>query len=193
MLEKNGNLNLYWAATSNKPCIQTLFYLSFRSFRKHRQARSARKKNRERPSVFFFPHPYPLLLAVNKSPEIYIFNSLCIATLLPSVKVGDRAPSPSFYWGLGGGVGGVCAQAKFFTTRARRTLRRKWRVCEQARNSCRKNGKLNLYWASTSIKRSRPPFCRSIERKYTKISQQPKPDPMDFSCELTTIENYCCN
>ena len=59
IFEKNGNLNLYWAATSNKACIQTLFYFSSRSFQKRRQTRSARKKNKDRPSIFFFPHPYP--------------------------------------------------------------------------------------------------------------------------------------
>ena len=44
-------------------CTQTLFYFSFRSFR----------KIGERPSIFFFLHPYPLALAVNKSPSVFIF------------------------------------------------------------------------------------------------------------------------
>ena len=33
------------------------------------RAWSARKK---KSSIFFFPHPYPLALAVNKSPGVYI-------------------------------------------------------------------------------------------------------------------------
>ena len=123
---------------NRRACSQAMFYLSFRSFRKHRQARSARKKNKERPSIFFFPHPYPLALGVNKSPEVYTFYSPCTETPLPSVKIRDRAPSPSFFLGLGRGGGG-CAEAIFFITRARRILKRKWRFCEQASNSCRKN------------------------------------------------------
>ena len=159
ILEKNGNLNLYWVATSNKACIQTLFYFSFRSFQKRRQARSARKKNKERPSIFFFPHSYPLALGVNKSPEVYIFYSLCTERPLPSEKIGDRAPSPSFYWGWGGG-GSV--HRLYFLSRALDGL---WREnggsVNRLEKVVEKNGKLYLYWAATSIKRSRPPFCRS--------------------------------
>jgi len=81
-------------------CTQTLFYFSFRSFRKHRRAKrvcknecgaqerkinigelaskvsvqeqawSTRKKNK----FFFFPHPYPPALAVNKFPPAYTLS-----------------------------------------------------------------------------------------------------------------------
>ena len=37
-----------------------------------KRARRARKKNKELFSIFFFPHHYPLALAVNKSPAVYI-------------------------------------------------------------------------------------------------------------------------
>ena len=55
-------------------CKQT-FYFSFRSFQKHRQVKWACKNEhraQERKiKIFFFPHPYPLVLAVNKSPAVY--------------------------------------------------------------------------------------------------------------------------
>ena len=34
---------------------------------------SVAPKDVYRPSIFFFPYPYLLALAVNKSPEVYIF------------------------------------------------------------------------------------------------------------------------
>ena len=35
---------------------------------------SVAPKDVYRPSIFFFPHPYPLALAVNKSPAVYILS-----------------------------------------------------------------------------------------------------------------------
>ena len=43
------------------PVTHTLLYFSYRSFRKHRRASSS-------------PHHYPLALAVNKSPAVYILS-----------------------------------------------------------------------------------------------------------------------
>ena len=48
-------------------------------------------------SIFFFPHPYPLALAVNKSPAIYIFYSLCADSPPASITIGNRVHFPSFY------------------------------------------------------------------------------------------------
>ena len=56
-------------------CKQTLFYFSFRSFQKHWRVKWARENERRaqerKIKIFFFPHPYPLVLAVNKSPAVY--------------------------------------------------------------------------------------------------------------------------
>ena len=49
-------------------CTQMLFYFSFRSLHKHQRGRRWRKK-----TVFFFLHPYPLVLAVNNSPAVFVF------------------------------------------------------------------------------------------------------------------------
>ena len=35
---------------------------------------SVAPKDVYRPSIFFFPHPYPFALAVNKSPAVYFFS-----------------------------------------------------------------------------------------------------------------------
>ena len=58
-------------------CKQTLFYFSFRSFQKHWRVKWARKnERRERKiKIFFFPHLYPLVLAVNKSPAVYSLSA----------------------------------------------------------------------------------------------------------------------
>ena len=60
--------------------------------------------------------------------------------------------------------GGLCTSYIFYHRRALDGL---WRENRGSVNRLQiiveKNGKLNLYWASTSIKRSRPPFCRSNE------------------------------
>ena len=49
-------------------CTQMFFYFSFRSFHKHQRGRRSRKK-----TIFFFLHPYPLVLAVNNSPAVFVF------------------------------------------------------------------------------------------------------------------------
>ena len=61
-------------------CTQTLFYFSFVLFENiseltskasvWERAWSVRKKNK----FFLFPHPYPLALAVSKSPVVYILS-----------------------------------------------------------------------------------------------------------------------
>lgn len=49
----------------------TLFYfILFFSVLFERRARERKKK-----SIFFLPHPYPLALAVNKSPPIYFISN----------------------------------------------------------------------------------------------------------------------
>ena len=67
---------LYWRSFSPwwpLACTQTLFYFSFRSFRKHRRAR---KGERESERLFSTSYtPYPLALAVSKSPAVFIFLS----------------------------------------------------------------------------------------------------------------------
>ena len=66
-------------------CKQTLFYFSFHSFQKHRQAReqierertsAEREKEKSSTSIFIFfsPHHYPLVLAVNKTIAGYILS-----------------------------------------------------------------------------------------------------------------------
>ena len=109
--------------------------------------RSARKKSKERRSIFFFRHPYPLVLAVNKSPAVYIFVIACVQTPLPSVTISE------FLLRLGGG--GLYTGYIFYLWRENRGSVNRLQIIVE------KNGKLNHYWAATSIKRSRPSFCRS--------------------------------
>ena len=60
----NNTAKKNWGGTDGLARTQTLPYFPFRSFRKHRRARE---------SIFLFPHPYPLALAVNKSHTVFIF------------------------------------------------------------------------------------------------------------------------
>ena len=90
-------------------------------------------------SIFFFPHPYPLALTVNKSPAVYILYSLC--TDSPPLSNDRRSGSSSKFllrWGLWGGGGSVHRLYFLSPTRARRTLKRKERVCEKTANNCGK-------------------------------------------------------
>ena len=68
MLEENNEYILFLLAYT-----QTLFYFSFRSFRRHRRALENERGAREA-SIFFFPHHYPLALAVNTSPVVYFLS-----------------------------------------------------------------------------------------------------------------------
>ena len=64
-----------------------LFFFSFftrtSASSRAKRARRARKKNKELFSIFFFPHHYPLALAVNKSPAVYI---TALAHLRPTLR-----------------------------------------------------------------------------------------------------------
>ena len=110
---------------------------------------------------YFFPHPCPLALTVNKSPAVYIFYSLC--TDPPPLSNNRRSGSSSKFllrWGLGGG--GLCTGYIFYHRRALDGLWREKRgSVKRLQIIVEKNGKLNLYWAATFIKQSRPPLCRS--------------------------------
>ena len=64
-----------------------LFFFSFftrtSASSRAKRARRARKKNKELFFIFFFPHHYPLALAVNKSPAVYI---TALAHLRPTLR-----------------------------------------------------------------------------------------------------------
>ena len=57
---------------------QTLCHFSFRYLRKYRRAKRARENERgvreRKKNILFFPHHYPLALAVNKSSVVYILS-----------------------------------------------------------------------------------------------------------------------
>ena len=60
-------------------CTPTLLYFSFRSFRKHQRTRERSERartsaERQKEKESFFPHPYPVELAVNKSLAVCILS-----------------------------------------------------------------------------------------------------------------------